>query len=152
MSRDFAYTENLLACMQKRLELLQALLALSEAQVAAASDSEVDATLGLLARKQLLLEELADVQTRLAPYMQDEPEQRVWSSSGRREQCQLLAAQGQQLLQTAMQLEQGVLDQMSSRRDAVAAQLQDGRDSILAHTAYKADSLLGASTLDIGDL
>ena len=41
---------------------------------------------------------------------------------------------------------------MTARRDAVAAQLQDGRDSILAQTAYLADSFLGDSALDIGDL
>ena len=152
MSSTFEYTETLHACMQARLELLDALKTLADAQVAAADNTEIDATLGLLARKQSLLEELAAVQEKLAPYMHDEPELRLWSSGHRRQQCQQLAEQGQQLLQATLQLEQGVLEQMTSRRDAVAAQLQDGRDSILAQTAYMADSLFGESALDIGDL
>lgn len=149
---QFAATETLLACLQERCELLEALKILAEAQAVAAGQTEIDATLGLLGRKQALLDELAVVQQKLQPYMADDPDQRRWSTPERRRQCQQLAQQGQRLLQATMQLEQQALEQMTSRRNAVAAQLQDGRDSILAHTAYMADSLLDSGTLDIGDL
>ncbi len=152
VNNKFEYTEALLAFLQERCELLEALKTLADAQAAAAGLTEIDTTLGLLGRKQSLLEELADVQEKLQPYMADDPEQRMWSSPERRRQCQQIAEQGQQLLKATMQLEHQALEQMTSRRDAVAAQLQDGSDSILAHTAYMADSLLGDSTLDFGDL
>lgn len=151
-ANKFEYTETLLACLQERCELLEALKVLADAQALAASQTEIDTTLGLLGRKQSLLDELAAVQQRLQPYMGDDPEQRLWSSPDRRRHGQQLAEQGQRLLQATMHLEQQALEQMTSRRNAVAAQLQDGRDSILAHTAYMADSLLGSGALDIGDL
>ncbi|MEO8271114.1 MAG: hypothetical protein ABI557_15440, partial [Aureliella sp.] len=92
------------------------------------------------------------IQIKLKPYFNDDPEQRVWKSAQHRQRCRRLADHGQRLLQETMQLEQQALREMTSRRDAVAAQLQDGKDSILAHTAYMADSFLGESALDISGL
>ncbi|MCA9158388.1 MAG: hypothetical protein KDA72_08680 [Planctomycetales bacterium] len=151
-SAEFQYTDILLHCMQERCDLLEALKTLAESQANAASHTEIDLTLGLLGRKQGLLEELADVQLRLKPYFNDDPEQRVWKSAEHRQRCRRLADQCQRLLQETMQLEHEALQEMTLRRDAVAAQLQDGKDSILAHTAYMADSFLGQSALDISDL
>ena len=151
-SVEFQYTDLLLDCMQERCDLLEALKTLAESQANAAGHTEIDLTLGLLGRKQALLEELADVQLRLKPYFNDDPEQRVWKSAEHRQRCRRLADQCQRLLQETMQLEQDALQEMTLRRDAVAAQLQDGKDSILAHTAYMADSFLGQSALDISDL
>ncbi len=151
-AHEYAYTEVLLACMLQRVELLSALKTLAESQQHAAAQTEVDTTLGLLARKQSLLDELAEVQIKLRPYHHDDPEQRLWRDRERRRQCQQVAQQGQGLLQAIMQLEHNALEQMTSRRDAVAAQLQNGQDSILAHTAYMADSMLDQSALDIEDL
>ncbi len=148
----FHYTETLLDCMQQRCELLEALRILAESQALAASQAEVDLTLGLLARKQSLLDELTEVHAKLRPYFDDDPEQRQWKSPAQRQRCRKLADEGQRLLQETMQLESESLSEMTARRDAVAAQLQDGRDSILAQTAYLADSFLGDSALDIGDL
>jgi hypothetical protein len=152
MDRTCQYTETLVDCMQERLELLEALRALADAQAAASEHPEIDTTLSLLARKQALLQELANIQEKLSPYMRDDPNQRLWSSSDRRQHCQQLADQGQHLLQATLQLEQHSLEKMTSRRDAVAAQLRDGQDSILAHTAYRADQLLGESILDISSI
>ncbi len=151
-SAEFQYTDFLLNCMQERCDLLEALKTLAESQAIAASHAEIDLTLGILGRKQALLEELADVQNKLKPYFNDDPEQRAWKSAEHRQRCRKLADQCQRLLQETMQLEHEALQEMTSRRDAVAAQLQDGKDSILAHTAYMADSFLGESALDIGDL
>ena len=151
-STEFQYTDFLLQCMQVRCELLQGLKTLAESQAIAASHTEIDSTLGLLGRKQTLLEELAVVQQDMRPYFHDDPEQRVWKSAEHRQRCRQLSELGQRLLQETMHLEQEALQELTSRRDAVAAQLQNGRDSILAHSAYMADSLLGESTLDISDL
>jgi hypothetical protein len=146
------YTETLVGYMQERLELLEALRALADAQAAASEHPEIDTTLSLLARKQTLLQDLANIQVKLSPYMHDEPSQRLWSSASRRQYCQKLADQGQQLLQATLQVEQHSLEKMTSRRDAIAAQLRDGQDSILAHTAYMADQMLGESVLDISSI
>lgn len=151
-SAEFHYTDCLLDCMRQRCELLDSLKTLAESQAMTAGHAEIDSTLGVLGRKQALFEELAEVQQKLQPYLHDDPECRLWRSAEQRQRCRQLAEQGQRLLQETMHIEQHTLQEMTSRRDAVAAQLQDGQDSILAQTAYQADSLLGAGALDIGDL
>lgn len=151
-SAEFHYTDFLLECMRQRCELLAALKALAESQAMTAEQAEIDLTLGVLGRKQALFDELAEVQHKLQPYMHDDPQSRKWSSAQQRQRCRQLAEHGQRLLQETLHIEQHTLQQMTSRRDAVAAQLQDGQDSILAQTAYQADSLLESGSLDIADL
>lgn len=151
-SAEFHYTDFLLDCMHQRRQILDALKTLAESQAMTAEQAEIDLTLGVLGRKQALFDELADVQQLLQPYMNDDPESRLWRSSEHRQQCRQLAEQGQRLLQETMHIEQLTLQEMTSRRDAVAAQLQDGQDSILAQTAYQTDSMLGPGVLDIADL
>lgn len=151
-STEFHYTDFLHQCMRQRCELLEALKTLAESQAMNVDQAQIDLTLSVLGRKQALFEELAEVQQKLQPYLQDDPQSRLWRSTEQRQQCRQLAQRGQQLLQETMHIEQQTLQEMTSRRDAVAAQLQDGQDSILAQTAYQADSVLGAGVLDIADL
>lgn len=151
-STEFRYTDFLLECMRQRCELLDALKTLAESQAMTAGQAEIDLTLGVLGRKQALFEELAEVHQKLKPYLTDDPESRLWRSAEQRQHCRQLAEHGQHLLQQTMHIEQQTLQEMTSRRDAVAAQLQDGQDSILAQSAYQADNLLGAGMLDIADL
>lgn len=146
------YTELLVDCMQARLEIARSLRQLADSQISAARDGEVNVTLGLIARKQALLESLASVARHMQPYFDDVPEQRLWRSPERREECRKISDLGSRLLSETLQLEQATLDEISRERDAVAAQLQDGKNSILARTAYSTDNLLHESALDISDL
>ena len=104
------YTEFLLHCLQERLKLLKAIRSLSDSQSQAALHGDVEVTLGLLARKQSLLEELSVLQSRLQPYHMDNPEDRVWLSAERRVYCQQISEECRHLLNQAMQLEQSALD------------------------------------------
>lgn len=146
------YTEFLLQCMQERGQIAADLKHLAEAQRDAASQGDVNVTLGFLSRKQVLLDNLATLQEKMQPYFHDDAEQRKWSSSDRRELCRQLSERGSQVLQETMHIENSTLADMSTRRDAIAAQLQDGKDSILARNAYGTESVLQESQLDIGDL
>lgn len=146
------YTEFLLQCMLQRLELLRALVELAEAQQQAVSQNATDATLGILARKQSLIAELLDSQAALQPYMHDDPEQRCWRSPQRRQECRDAAEEGKQLLLQIARIDQSALESLTSRRDAIAAQLQEGKDSTLAKSAYTADRVFQESNLDILDL
>ena len=144
------YTERLLHCMESRLALLRSMQALGRAQAEAAVGNDINVTLGVLARKQALLEDLAEINERLVPYFEDDPEERVWSSPDRRDLCREIASECQRLLQIAIQVDRTTVEEISNRRDAIAAQLQDGSDSILAHTAYTAGANLNGGELDIG--
>lgn len=145
------YTEQLLAYMSDRLEVLKLLKAIGRSQSEASLSSEMNTTMSLLARKQTLLDRLVTIGSEMEPYMSDDPEQRIWATPERRQECQKIADQGNALLHEALQQDQSLINEMTARRDAIAAQLQDGKDSILAHSAYTADSLLNESQLDIND-
>lgn len=145
------YTEFLLQCMVERLEIARALQSLGRSQADAVDGADINATLRILARKQSLLEQLRILGQRLQPYFQDDPEARIWESPDRRHVCQQIADEGSRLLCEATQVDACLLDDMAQRRDALAAQLQDGTDSILAHSAYTAGNGLGISSLDICD-
>ncbi len=146
------YTERLLNLMQRRLELLQSLDAVCDLQTECTDDPDVSVLLKVLSRKQVLLEELEVLRQDLEPYLLDDPARRVWKSIERRQYCQLIAEQGHNLLRKMMAGDEATLQEVSRRRDAVASQLQDGTDSVLARTAYTADYILDASELDIGDV
>ena len=145
-------TQLLLQCMRQRRDLLQALRVLSDSQTAAAQNSDVSVTLGILSRKEVLLEELALIREQLRPFHHDDPEQRHWSSPAARRECQQLADEGDRLLNETMRIEEITLAEVSGQRDAIAAQLQNGKDSILAHNAYTAGEQLDESSLDLSDL
>jgi len=50
-----------------------------------------------------------------------------------------------------MQLEEKTISLVEEKRNAVAAQLQSGSDSVLASSAYQADLQLEEGQLDISD-
>lgn len=146
------YTDVLFDCMQKRVDLARGLWQLNQSQTAAALDSETDALMGILARKQGLLDSLADVQSILQTYLDDDPETRVWSDPQRRQECRQNAQESQRLLAELLQLEQSTLDEVTARRDAVGALLRDGMDAISTRDAYLPASTQSGSRLNIGGI
>ena len=150
--QSIEYTEELAVCMERRRDILLVLRTLADKQTEAAGTSDIDTTLGILARKESLLEDLAAIVTAMRPYQSDDPEQRVWASAERRAACAEVAKEGDKLLQEIMQVEQTTIDTMTSRREAIAAQLQNGTDSTLARNAYATNDLLSQGGLDIGGL
>lgn len=146
-----AYTDKLFESMQLRLELAQSLVALSKAQHAAVTQADPNVSISILGRKQTVLDSLLTLQDSLGPYFSDEPEARVWSSSERRQTCREMADSSSKLLAQAMQLEEKTICLVEEKRNAVAAQLQSGSDSVLASTAYQADLQLEGGQLDISD-
>ena len=150
-SSQLASTEHLLECMRQRRNLLLAIRKLTEAQQASTGGSDASVTLGILARKESLIDELLILHQQLQPFHVDVPEQRVWSSPQRRVECQQLSDEGKALLTEILLIEQATIEQLSVKRDAVAAQLQNGTDSILASSAYTAGDLLGESSLDLSN-
>ncbi|MCA9131406.1 MAG: hypothetical protein KDB22_30190 [Planctomycetales bacterium] len=146
------YTERLSHLLQERLDLAIAIKQISDSQIQAARSGEVNVTLGLIARKQSLLEQLEQLRQGMQPYYLDDPDRRQWKTPERREECQRVANECNAILQQTLQLEQATLEELSAKREALAAQLQDGKDSTIASNAYATDRLLGASTLDIRDL
>jgi|694.fasta_scaffold01378_8 hypothetical protein len=147
-----AYTQRLLSLIESRHRLVTDLLTLTASQGQVSFTEEMPAILGLLARKEGLVDELQQLQSELSVYAYDEPEDRVWDSVQQRTRCQQLADTTEQLLKKILELDSATLDSMHQHRDAIAAQLQHGQDSTLAESAYTAGSQLAESLLDIPDL
>lgn len=145
-------TEILLECLRQRREVLLALRNLTDAQRNPARGGDASITLGILGRKEGLLDELSRIHEQLRPFREEDPDQRVWASPDRRRECQRIADEGQQLLQEILRTEETTLYEVTTQRDAIAAQLRNGTDSILANNAYTAGDALNESSLDLNNL
>lgn len=149
MRRDVEYTDNLFGLMQAKVEVLQQLCELARQQGTLTQSGDATLLLNFLARKQPLMDRLVEIQELLSPYADDDPESRVWRTAQWRQACRESSQLCQQLLGEIVLLEKQSLDEMSLRRDALAAQLEDGRDGSLAAQAYQAAESLEGGSLDL---
>ncbi len=151
MRLDVEYTDRLAELVLAKVQTLQQLCELAKQQASITQTSDATILLSFLARKQPLMDCLQDLQEELAEYQDDDPEQRVWRSPEDRKACQVASDRCQQLLSEIVLLEKQSLDEMSQRRDALAAQLQDASDANhAAHVYHSADALV-ESSLDLSN-
>lgn len=143
------YTDKLHALVAAKVDVLQQLCELARQQSTITHVGDATLLLSFLSRKQPLMDQLAEVQADLAVYAADDPQTRVWRSTQLRQSCRAASDRCQQLLAEVVFLEKQSLDEMSSRRDALAAQLQDGRDGSFAASAYNSPYALVEGSLDI---
>lgn len=149
MLTDVAYTDNLYTLMASKVEVLEQLCELAKQQATITQSGDAVILLGFLSRKQPLMDRLGDLQEGLAIYQADNPSDRHWRSPELRVSCRAGSERCQQLLSEIVLLEKQSLDEMSSRRDALAAQLQDGHDGTLAAQAYQTSASLAEGSLDL---
>jgi hypothetical protein len=131
-------TDRLAELLCQKLKMVEEILSLSNAQLALVRRDEVDSLMELLAIKQVSLDQMRDLQTQLAPYRGENPDERVWHSARRREQVQIVAARCESILEEVMQIEKECERILKSRRDAVAADLKAADSAQLARDAYAA--------------
>ncbi len=135
--------------MEQQFEILSALRMLAQQQSECLGVDDVEVLLSMLARKQPLLAELLELQAKLKPHREQAVAERRWQSTEQHEACQKLAASCSQMHQEILRMEAATLAELEQHRNAIAAQLQDGRDATLASTAYSAESLLDESSFDL---
>lgn len=146
------YTERLLALMECKLALVESLHMVSTSHRAISLGEDVSVTLGVIARRDAIVDQLLEVQLEMRTYQGDDPEQRVWVSPDRRQRCRSIAAKIDQVIKEVIQLDSQTLDAMCQQRDSIAAELRHGLDSNLTQQAYAANDTLQPSLLDISDL
>jgi hypothetical protein len=146
------YTDRLLTLMTVKLELVESLYALSASQQALLPGEDVSSLLGVIARRETLIDQLSQVQHQLQPYQVDDPERRVWCSPDRRDTCLKVVGKIEKLMKEVLRLDGQTLDAMCQQRDTIAAELRHGLDSNLAERAYAPNDSLQQSVLDINDL
>ena len=151
MRLDLAYTDRLAELVLAKVETLQQLCELARQQASITQTGDATILLSFLARKQPLMDRLQEVQQALAEYQDDDPEARVWRSDPMRAACRSASDRCQHLLAEIVLLEKQSLDEMSERRDAMAAVLQDTRDASHAAEVYHSADALMESSLDLSN-
>jgi hypothetical protein len=145
----FAYTDHLQTLLARKVHVLELLRDLARLQADANLSGESEVLLSFLARKQPLMDALADLQTELEAYRHDDPEARLWRAPDLRQQCRSDSERCQWLLAEIVLLERQTLDDLNQRRDAVASQLQNGRDASAAAAAYHSSDSILEGSLDL---
>lgn len=134
-------TESLFELIESKLHLLTEMQAMSLTQTDLVSQHDMTALMTLLSRKQELMGALGNVQSQIAQFQGQDPEQRKWSSPERRKTCQEMVARCDQVLQELIVMEDRSLGNMNLQRDTVAAQLQQNIDASTIQNAYQSSDL-----------
>jgi len=129
-------TSALASLIDSRLAVLVQLLALARRQAAVIAENDLTTLLTLLAGKQQLVTELQSLDRQLAPYQEQLPESRQWSSPAERTRCQQQAARCEAVLREILAIEKRAEEQMTQQRDAVAQRLATFDQSAQAARAY----------------
>jgi hypothetical protein len=107
------------------------------------------ALLDLLAAKQRPLLDLQRIERALAPYRDQDPESRVWSSPQGRAACAAEVEQCEQLLRVIVEQEKGSEAALVLRRDDISQQLQGVHAADTARGAYAMPGVGGPSQIDL---
>ncbi len=151
MRLDVEYTDRLAELVLAKVQTLEQLCELARQQSAITQTGDATILLSFLARKQPLMDRLQEVQELLAEYEDDDPELRVWRSVDHRSARRVASDRCQSLLAEIVLLERQSLDEMSERRDALAAQLQDTGAARHAAGVYHSADAIAESTLDLSN-
>jgi hypothetical protein len=122
--------------MSRKRQVLQLLSDLARAQLTVIEAGDTSRLLRVLSAKQPLAEELQRVDSELAPFREEDPEARVWTSLDARKQCQADALACEQLLTNVLRLEQTSEAALVAQRDETSRQLEVLDAAQHAHQAY----------------
>ena len=134
-------TDTLFSLIESKLHLLSEMQEMSIAQSDMVAQYDMSSLMTLLSRKQELMESLREVQSRLAPFQPQDPEQRIWPDPSRRQKCKSMIARCDQLLQQMIVIENRSLDNMTLQREIVSAQLQQNINATTLQHAYQTNEL-----------
>ena len=131
-------TDKLADLISKRLRCLRQLRDLGQKQAELIALGDMAPLLRLLGAKNQLIAAMQAIEQELAPFHEQDPESRQWPNEETRLKSAEQAAQCRQLLDEVMLLEKNNEEQMTTRRDQVASQLQAAQASSKARGAYQA--------------
>ena len=134
-------TEQLAALVSAKQQVLKVLVQLSHRQVKLIGAGDMGSLIKLLAGKQTVMSQLQTIERELAPFRDEDPEQRRWFSVAERAACQARANECNALLSEAMQLEQEAEAAMLARRNATAEALHTAQTASEARAAYGANPI-----------
>ena len=121
----------------RRRKCLTQLRDLGRKQQQLVGEGNIVDLLRLFPAKQQLIVALESIEKELAPFHEQDPQSRSWTSAEARARWRLDAEECRQLIQEVMELEQDGERQLTTRRDEVAGQLRALAAASRAHQAYR---------------
>ena len=123
-----------LICQQR--EVLLELKHFAKVQHQIAQQNELGRLVSLLAAKQKAIQRLQEIDRNLAPFQNQDPESRVWSSQEQRDECRRIAKECPRLLAEIMKLEQIAEETLTAQREMISQQVEQSTTRSQAATAY----------------
>ena len=123
-----------LICQQR--EVLLELKHFAEVQHQIVQQNELGRLVSLLAAKQKAIQRLQEIDRNLAPFQDQDPESRVWSSEEQRDECRRIAKECPRLLVEVMKLEQTAEETLTAQRKTISQQIEQSTTRSQAANAY----------------
>ncbi len=142
-------TDLLAELVQQKHDVLVELRELSRRQAEIIAGGDISKLLSVLAAKQALLSRLQQLEPRLEPFRQQDPEARIWRSEADRGQCRQVAERCEAMLKEIILFEKRGEADLITRRDAAAVKLQGTHSASEARHAYTQLGGAGSVGLDL---
>ena len=146
---DRIETDLLVELITKKHDVLVQLRELSRRQSDLIAEGQMSKLLNLLATKQTLLNQVQQFDRQLAPFREQEPEDRVWRRPEDRLHCRQVAQRCESLIGEIMIVEKQSEAELTVRRDQVAAKLQGMHTASEARKAYSDPNRPNFGSLDL---
>jgi len=142
-------TDLLAELIRGRLVCLTKLRDMGRKQIEFVEAGQTTELLDLLAAKQRVFVEFQRIERQLAPFRDQDPDQRRWRTTDQRQECARRLDECDTLLGEIVTQEKQSGRELTRRRDDLAARLQGMRLAGQARGAYTAQSRPTASRIDL---
>lgn len=146
-SHDSQTTDQLLHCMQSKLELIERLYELTCRQMECLETTEVERLLSVLGQKQYVFDQLQELRLELEPMLAVDPDQRSWSSEGRRQECRALVGQCGARMREILTMEEASLGRLNERKQLISDQLNSIASVGHMDNAYNQQRMVNNSSM-----
>ncbi|QDU88240.1 FlgN protein [Pirellulimonas nuda] len=138
-----ASTDELATLIHRKLQVLRQLHAVGLRQADLVDSGDTANLLRLLSAKQQLVDALGQIERAMAPFRDQAPEDRTWSSPQKRALAASESQECARLLAEIVAMEEQQEARMRSRRDDVGQQLRQAHCAAGAAGAYRAHHTAG---------
>ena len=133
---DLTATQLLYDLILEQRKILLELKHFAETQLQIVQENELGKLVSLLATKQQAIQRLQDVDRRLNPFRDQDPDSRQWSSTEQRDECRRMAKECPRLLADVMKLEQASEEILTQQREQVTQQVDQSIARSQAAASY----------------
>lgn len=133
---DLTATQLLYDLILEQRKILLELKHFAETQLQIVQENELGKLVSLLATKQQAIQRLQDVDRRLNPFRDQDPDSRQWSSTEQRDECRRMAKECPRLLADVMKLEQASEEILTQQREQVTQQVDQSVARSQAAASY----------------